>query len=137
MNGKENNVSITLNATLADEDSTIITDNTKLIQILSNLINNAIKFTRNGQVDFGYVLKDNLLEFHINDSGIGIPPEYHSRIFDRFFQVDNAVSRQYSGTGLGLSICKGYVELMGGSITVESEPGEGTLFVFTIPYHPV
>jgi PAS domain S-box-containing protein len=137
MSGKENNVSITLKMSLADEDSTISADNTKLIQILSNLINNAIKFTRNGQVDFGYVLKDKLLEFRIKDSGIGIPSEYHSRIFDRFFQVDNAVSRQYSGTGLGLSICKGYIELMGGTITVESEPGKGTLFLFTIPYQNV
>ena len=137
MSGKENNVSITLKMSLADEDSTISADNTKLIQILSNLINNAIKFTRNGQVDIGYVLKDKLLEFRIKDSGIGIPSEYHSRIFDRFFQVDNAVSRQYSGTGLGLSICKGYIELMGGTITVESEPGKGTLFLFTIPYQNV
>ena len=135
--GKENNVSITLKMSLADVDSIILADNTKLIQILSNLINNAIKFTRNGHVDFSYVVKAEFLEFHVKDTGIGIPIEYHSRIFDRFFQVDNAVSRQYSGTGLGLSICKGYIELMGGTITVESEPGNGTQFVFTIPFHPV
>jgi PAS domain S-box-containing protein len=134
MSGKENSVSFTLKMVLADEDSTILADNTKLIQILSNLLNNAIKFTRNGQVDFGYILKDKLLEFRVKDTGLGIPSEYHSRIFDRFFQVDNAVSRQYSGTGLGLSICKGYIELMGGTISVESEPGKGTLFLFTIPY---
>lgn len=137
MTSKENNVSITLKMSLPDEDSTILADNTKLIQILSNLINNAIKFTRNGQIDFGYALKDKLLEFRIKDTGIGIQAEYHSLIFDRFFQVDNAVSRQYSGTGLGLSICKGYIELMGGTITVESEPGKGTLFLFTIPYQIV
>lgn len=132
--GKQNNVCINLKTTLSDEDSTIRTDSTKLVQILSNLINNAIKFTRDGQVDFGYILKDNFLEFTVRDTGIGISPEYHSRIFDRFYQVDNAVSRQYSGTGLGLSICKGYVELLGGTISVESEPGRGTLFIFTIPY---
>lgn len=132
--GKGNNVSITLKTTLTDLDSMIIADQTKLIQILSNLINNAIKFTKNGRVDFGYVLKAKFLEFYVKDTGIGIPKEYHSRIFDRFFQVDSAVSRQYSGTGLGLSICKGYVELMGGTISVESETGKGTLFVFTIPY---
>jgi PAS domain S-box-containing protein len=137
MAGKENSVSITLKMSLADMDSAILADNTKLIQILSNLINNAIKFTRNGQIDFGYVVKSKLLEFFVKDTGIGIPNQYHSLIFDRFFQVDNAVSRQYSGTGLGLSICKGYIELMGGTITVESEPGKGTQFVFTIPYHPV
>jgi signal transduction histidine kinase len=134
INGKKNNVSINLKTTLTDDDSIIVTDNTKLIQILSNLINNAIKFTKNGRIDFGYVLKDNVLEFRVKDTGIGIPPEYHSRIFDRFYQVDSAVSRQYSGTGLGLSICKGYVELLGGTIRVESESGKGTLFVFTIPF---
>jgi len=134
INAKENNVSINLKAILPDEDSFILTDNTKLVQILTNLINNAIKFTKNGRIDFGYVLKDNFLEFFVEDTGIGISPEYHSRIFDRFFQVDSTVSRQYSGTGLGLSICKGYVELLGGTIRVESESGKGTLFVFTIPF---
>jgi PAS domain S-box-containing protein len=132
--GKENNVSMNLKTFFSDEDSTIVTDNTKLIQILSNLINNAIKFTKNGQIDFGYDLKENFLEFSVKDTGIGIPAEYHSKIFDRFYQVDSTVSRQFSGTGLGLSICKGYVELLGGTIIVESEPGKGTLFNFTIPY---
>jgi PAS domain S-box-containing protein len=132
--GKQNFVSIHLKTTLSDKDSKIVTDNTKLVQILSNLINNAIKFTKNGQIDFGYTLKDKYIEFFVSDTGIGIPPEYHSRIFDRFFQVDSAVSRQYSGTGLGLSICKGYVELLGGDIKVESELGKGALFLFTIPY---
>jgi PAS domain S-box-containing protein len=131
---KHNNVSIHLSVALPDEDSIIVTDTTKLVQILSNLINNAIKFTKNGQIDFGYILKDKILEFFVRDSGIGIPSEYHSRIFDRFFQVDNKVSRQYSGTGLGLSICKGYIDLLGGSIKVESESGKGTQFIFTIPY---
>ena len=132
--GKQNFVSIHLKTTLSDKDSKIVTDNTKLVQILSNLINNAIKFTKNGLINFGYTLKDKYIEFFVSDSGIGIPPEYHSRIFDRFFQVDSAVSRQYSGTGLGLSICKGYVELLGGEIKVESELGKGALFLFTIPY---
>jgi len=131
---KQNNISINLKTTLPDEASIIVTDSTKLIQILSNLINNAVKFTKNGQIDFGYVLKDKFLEFFVKDTGIGILPEYHSRIFDRFYQVDSTVSRQYSGTGLGLSICRGYVELLGGTIKVESEPGRGTIFVFTIPY---
>ena len=134
---KGNHVSINLNTSLNDEDSVVITDNTKLVQILSNLINNAIKFTKNGQIDFGYTLKENFLEFYVQDTGIGISQEYHTRIFDRFFQVDSAVSRQYSGTGLGLSICKGYVQLLGGTIKVESESGKGTLFKFTIPYQRV
>jgi len=137
MSGKENNVTITLETALADKDSTIMTDQTKLVQILSNLMNNAIKFTSNGKVDFGYVIKDNLFEFFVYDTGIGIQPEFHSRIFDRFFQVDSTVSRRYSGTGLGLSICKGYVELLGGNIRVESDPGKGTRFAFTIPFQIV
>lgn len=132
--GRQKNVSINLKTTLSDDDSIILSDNTKLVQILSNLINNAIKFTKDGNIDFGYVLRERFLEFHVKDSGIGIPAEYHARIFDRFYQVDSAVSRQYSGTGLGLSICKGYVELLGGAINVESETGKGTVFVFTIPY---
>jgi signal transduction histidine kinase len=137
INGKQSNVSINHKTSLSDVDSVILTDSTKLIQILSNLINNAIKFTKKGRIDFGYVLKDNFLEFYVKDTGIGIPQEYHSLIFERFYQVDRAVSRQYNGTGLGLSICKGYVELIGGTIRVESEPGKGTRFVFTIPYSRV
>jgi PAS domain S-box/PAS domain S-box len=134
LNGKEKNVTTIFSSGLPDEDCLVMTDNTKLVQILSNLINNAIKFTKNGYVKFGYSLKNELLEFFVKDSGIGIPPEFHTRIFDRFYQVDNAISRQYSGTGLGLSICKGYVELLGGTIRVESESEKGTQFVFTIPY---
>jgi PAS domain S-box-containing protein len=134
ISGKQNNVVLNLSTQLPDGDSTILTDGTKLVQILSNLINNAIKFTTNGQVDFGYVLRNTFIEFSIKDTGIGIPHEFHARIFDRFYQVDSAVSRRYSGTGLGLSICKGYVDLLGGTISVESEPGKGTLFIFTIPY---
>ena len=131
---KNNRISLTLTTTLSDEESNIVTDNTKLVQILSNLINNSIKFTREGRIEFGYELKDTYLEFKVKDNGIGIPPEYQQRIFDRFYQVDSAVSRQYSGAGLGLSICKGYVELLGGTITLESESGKGTTFIFSIPY---
>jgi PAS domain S-box-containing protein len=133
---KENEYEIAINFSpgLKDEESTIITDSTKLIQILSNLIGNAIKFTRKGGIEIRYTLNNALLEFSVRDTGIGIRPEHIDKIFNRFFQVDAADSRQYSGTGLGLSICKAYVELMGGYIGVESEPGKGTHFVFTLPY---
>ena len=80
-------------------------------------------------VKFGYSIKDEMIEFIVRDTGIGIPSEFQNKIFDRFYQVDNAISRQYSGTGLGLSICKGYVELLGGTINVKSEPEKGTMFV--------
>jgi signal transduction histidine kinase len=137
INSKEKNVALVLEMPMADKDSTLVTDNTKLVQILSNLINNALKFTKNGQIAFGYTVKDNFIEFYVKDTGIGIHPEQYSRIFERFYQIDSAISRQYSGTGLGLSICKGYVELLGGSIRVESEPGIGTCFIFTVPYGQV
>jgi PAS domain S-box-containing protein len=127
-------LSINLSLGLPDKKSLILTDSTKLIQILSNLINNATKFTSEGLIDFGYALKGGYLEFFVKDTGIGIPPEHHEKIFERFFQVDNLVSRKFGGTGLGLSICKAYVELLGGKIWVISNPGEGTDFRFTIPY---
>ncbi|TAL59984.1 MAG: PAS domain S-box protein, partial [Bacteroidetes bacterium] len=132
---KEIKVPVYLSAGLPDKVVNIITDQTKLIQILSNLINNALKFTREGHIDFGYILKDSFLEFYVKDTGIGIPPDYIGKIFDRFYQVDAEVSRQYGGTGLGLSICKAYVELMGGKIWLTSKLNEGTIFKFTIPYN--
>ncbi len=131
---KANVVSIILHTGLPDDEAIITTDSTKLIQILSNLINNATKFTKEGQIDFGYRLTDSNLEFYVKDTGIGIPAEHHEKIFERFFQVDNLVSRKFGGTGLGLSICKAYVELLGGKIWVQSAPGEGATFKFTIPY---
>jgi len=134
---KQYKIPITLNSGLPDEQAVILTDNTKLIQVLSNLINNSIKFTRMGKIDFGYNLVNNYLEFFVTDTGIGIPSESLEKIFDRFYQVDRTISRQFGGTGLGLSICKAYVELLGGKIAVASSAGEGTTFSFTIPYIPV
>jgi PAS domain S-box-containing protein len=134
--GKQFKIPINLSTGLPDEQAIIFTDNTKLIQIISNLINNSIKFTRQGDIDFGYTLKDNSLEFYVKDTGIGIPQDSIEKIFDRFYQVDRTVSRQFGGTGLGLSICKAYVQLLGGNISVTSSPGKGTSFVFTIPYLP-
>lgn len=132
----QSKILIKLTTGLRDDEAIIVTDRTKLIQILTNLIANSLKFTKQGQIDFGYVLKDGFLEFFVRDTGIGISNDHIGKIFDRFYQVDGAVSRQYGGTGLGLSICKAYVELLGGKISVESEPGIGTTFIFTIPYLP-
>jgi CheY-like chemotaxis protein/anti-sigma regulatory factor (Ser/Thr protein kinase) len=119
---------------LSDFDSQILSDSTKLKQVLTNLINNAIKFTDQGIVKIGYKVKDCFLEFSVSDTGIGISMEHHERIFDRFYQVQNNISRLYEGTGLGLSISKAYVEHLGGKIWLTSEPGKGTTFFFTIPY---
>jgi len=131
---KAQNIGLNLTIPLENDESEILTDETRLIQVLSNLINNAFKFTKTGNIDFGYELKNGFLEFFVKDTGIGIPPEYHALIFERFYQVDSAVSRQYAGTGLGLSICKAFVGLLGGNIWVTSKKGEGSIFWFTIPY---
>jgi PAS domain S-box-containing protein len=132
--GKQHKIPIHLTTGLPDDEAVVMTDNTKLIQVLSNLINNSIKFTKKGKIEFGYTLRASRLEFFVNDTGIGIPEESIGKIFDRFYQVDRTVSRQFGGTGLGLSICKAYVNLLGGSISVTSSPGKGTSFIFDIPY---
>jgi signal transduction histidine kinase/CheY-like chemotaxis protein len=121
---------------LADIDSEIETDKTKLNQIITNLLANAIKYTPAGEIVFGYTLKEPFLEFFVKDNGIGIEESKQDIIFERFAQANDSIRYEYGGTGLGLSICKGYVELMGGKIWVESEPGKGATFFFTIPYNP-
>lgn len=131
---RKNNISIGLHLDLPDDQSYLVTDETKMIQVLSNLINNALKFTQEGRIDFGYQVQNEYIEFYVSDTGIGIPVEHQSKIFKRFYQVDFGGSRQYGGTGLGLSICEAYVILLGGEIHVASEPGKGSKFVFTLPY---
>lgn len=133
---REKNISLEIEKTLPDSESYVITDETKLTQILSNLIVNAMKFTEKGLVKYGCEIKDNDIQFYVSDTGIGIPQELHEKIFERFRQSDLSISRKYGGTGLGLSISKSYVELMGGKIWLESRPGEGSTFYFTIPFIP-
>ena len=103
-------------------------------QVLSNLLNNAFKFTSEGEISFGYKVKDAAIEFFVSDTGTGISENHQSRIFDRFYQVENPQNKLYEGTGLGLAISKAYVEILGGEIFVESSPGKGSTFYFTIPY---
>ena len=115
-------------------DFTIVTDDFRLSQVFNNLIGNAIKFTKEGQITFGYNLKHNrYIEFFVSDTGIGIPNNKIKLIFDRFGQVNQERSLQPSGTGLGLPISKSLVNLMGGEMWVESEVGEGSTFYFTLP----
>ncbi|NJO67949.1 MAG: HAMP domain-containing histidine kinase [Bacteroidetes bacterium] len=118
---------------MQDDESYVFTDKTKIYQILSNLVSNAVKFTDTGYVLFGYSTNDNIIEFFVKDSGIGIPPEMHDKIFNRFIQVELGNNRKYGGTGLGLSISKGYVELLGGKVWLKSQLGKGSEFYFTIP----
>jgi PAS domain S-box-containing protein len=130
----EKKIKLVCESGVPDADAIIITDSSRLTQILINLISNAIKFTDKGFVKVEYVLISNFLEFHVSDTGIGISEEYHNKIFDRFYQVEQTLSRLYEGTGLGLSITKANVDLLGGEIWLSSEPGKGTTFFFTIPY---
>jgi len=130
----ETNNTLTLKLGISDKGAEIQTDSTRLIQIISNLLNNSFKFTSHGSIEFGYTLNRNMLEFYVSDTGIGIPAGHQSRVFDSFYQVENSLSRQYGGTGLGLAICKAYTELLGGKIWLESEPGKGSVFYFSIPY---
>lgn len=120
---------------LPDNDCYIITDPLKLEQIMTNLISNALKFTDTGSVEFGYEVEDKLLKFYVKDTGIGIPDEFHKIVFERFRQAEPVKTKTVEGTGLGLAICKAYVELIGGTIGVDSSHNKGSLFWFKIPYN--
>ena len=124
----------TIGVTVEPELSTIHADVRKFKQILYNLLNNAIKFTPDG----GSVAVDarrceDMARITVTDTGIGIPAEAVKKLFQPFVQADSSTSREYGGTGLGLSLVKRFVELHGGEIRVESEPGKGSTFTFTIP----
>ncbi len=117
--------------------SHILSDVTRLRQVLINLISNALKFTHQGQVLVSVSMKEKKkdayqLYFEVKDSGIGIPKEAQEKLFTAFTQVDSSTTRRFGGTGLGLAICVKLVEALGGSIGLESEPGEGSRFFFTI-----
>ena len=119
---------------LDDASSIINTDRLKLRQVLVNLLSNALKFTDTGRIEFGYQLhQDQSLLFYVSDTGIGISHEKQKCIFERFVQADDSLSRHFGGSGLGLSICKGFVDLLGGKIWVDSSPNRGAKFYFTIP----
>ncbi len=112
---------------------TIVADKNKVHSILTNLVKNAIKFTEKGTIEFGCDQEDSHLRFFVKDTGRGIKKERHGAIFDRFVQEEVGFSRGYEGSGLGLSISNAYVQALGGKIWVESEPGKGSCFYFTIP----
>ncbi len=136
-NIKAQTKNISLNYVIPGNHLIISSDQTKLIQILSNLINNAIKFTNNGSINYGYTIKDAYIEFYVEDTGIGIPSEMFNDIFQRFSQVETSNAKLYGGSGLGLSISKSYIELLGGKIWLKSELGKGSKFYFTIPYNKI
>ncbi len=116
------------------EISNVLADGERIKQVMLNLLNNAIKFTHEGSIKLGYNIPNNVtIEFYVSDTGIGIPKDMQTLIFERFRQADESARRQFGGAGLGLTISKKLVELMGGKIWVESEPGKGSCFRFTLP----
>ena len=130
---EEKGLQLLLKKSSNDNGTTILTDREKLYAILINLVKNAIKFTNQGTIEFGYEKKENHVEFFVKDTGIGIAKDRQNAIFERFIQADynNKMARQ--GAGLGLSIAKAYVELLGGKIWLKSESEKGSIFYFTIP----
>ncbi len=134
MEAKE--ISFSYQTALPNQESVIKTDHDKLISILINLVRNALKYTNQGSIGFGYEVKGNYLEFMVKDTGIGIPDDKKEAVFERFTQAEIDYKLDLQGTGLGLSICKAYVELLGGKIWVDNHAGEGSIFQFTIPYYP-
>lgn len=134
---KQKKIHLYFEKSLSDDESIIYTDETKLHKVISNLLENAIKYTNSGFVEIGCERKNEQLRLFVKDSGIGIDIEKQKEIFGRFAQVDRVVSQAAGGLGLGLSIAKENVDLLGGHITVESERGHGAIFTVIIPYEPV
>jgi PAS domain S-box-containing protein len=118
-------------------DAFIITDKYKLEGVLVNLLNNSVKFTLKGGIEFGNYIQEGKLVFFVKDTGIGIPENKLDMIFERFVQADLSTSRPYEGSGLGLAIVKAYIQALGGKIWIESEVDKGSVFYFSIPYVPV
>lgn len=132
---KKENIKIHLEVDREDRKFVLYTDKIRFRQILSNLLSNALKFTKEGSIEFGYkIYTDNEATFYVKDTGIGIPEELHKNIFNRYQQVMYEKNENIEGTGLGLAISKELVELLGGKIWVESEPDAESIFYFTIPF---
>jgi PAS domain S-box-containing protein len=130
----EKNLELSFSIAPADSPVLITTDETKLNQILTNLLNNALKFTKSGSIEVTQTIIDNTICFSVKDTGIGISKEFQRVIFERFRQAEESIHIEYGGTGLGLSISKSFAQMLGGTLRVESEPGRGSIFTLSIPY---
>ena len=131
---KKDSILLGLRTPLKNEDSLIRADKFRIKQVFINLLSNAFKFTPEGTIDFGYEIQDSIIRFYVKDTGIGIKDEAKELIFERFRQADESTTRMFGGNGLGLTISKAIVNAMGGEIWVESVPGTGSSFFFTVPY---
>ena len=129
---------LVLVAEVPDTLPPLIADEGRLSQILLNLLSNAVKFTEEGSVTVtaGLNQEHDALIIRVSDTGIGIPPEQHDRIFEEFYQADGTTTRKHGGTGLGLAITRRLVQMHGGQISVESEAGQGATFTVTLPLSP-
>ncbi len=133
---EEKGMILSFNNTLNSKGSIVKTDREKVFAILTNLVKNAIKYSNNGSIELGYHRKNDMLEFYVKDTGIGIPKDREKAIFERFIQADIEDEMARQGVGLGLAISKSYVEMLGGNIWVESKEDIGSTFYFTLPYKP-
>ena len=131
---KKESVEFKLSLTLNDSRSNIISDPNRIELILTNLLDNAMKFTPSGAIQFGYEVDGQLIKFLVKDTGVGIELDRKQKVFSRFNKDLMNLESDQSGSGLGLPICKGLVSLLNGNIWFESEVGKGTEFFFTIPY---
>jgi signal transduction histidine kinase len=134
---QEKRISFKIVKTLDDGTDTIITDSDKLQQILDNLLDNAFKFIREGEIKLGYEWDRDRVRFYVEDTGPGIEKLQQEKIFDRFTKVNVVKEKLIEGAGLGLAISKALVELLGGKIMVSSVPGKGSVFSFTLPYRNI
>ncbi len=135
LTGKDD-IQIRLRKSNKDAGFTILTDSKKLRQALFNLIENSLKYTKEGNIEIGYELRDNeRVEFYVRDTGIGFPQEKLDVLFQRFRQADDSTTRQFGGIGLGLTLSQKFVELIGGEMRAESKPGIGSVFFITLPYN--
>lgn len=134
---REKKIELKLNQKFGEEDGTILTDKFILDNILTNLINNAIKFTDQGVVEFGNYRKGETIVFYVKDTGVGISPDRQNAIFERFIQANTDITRPHEGSGLGLAIVKAYVKALHGKIWLKSEKDKGSTFFFSLPYKPI
>jgi len=126
------NIDFVLDIPEKSKNLRIKSDESKLKQVLQNLLSNAAKYTQEGKIHFGFERKGEYVEFFVEDTGKGVPESEHKKIFERFVQGEGKMYTPNSGTGLGLAIAKAYVELLGGSIQVESHNGKGSCFYFSV-----
>ncbi|MGE0089268.1 MAG: ABC transporter substrate binding protein [Bacteroidales bacterium] len=133
-NTEKNQIQFIVSNGSDDPNFTIYSDGNRIRQVLYNLLSNALKFTQQGSIEFGYYIDQSQIVFFVKDTGIGLSKYECDIIFERFRQIDDSSTRRYGGSGLGLSISKGVVETMQGKIWVESEKSHGSTFYFSIPY---